>query len=575
MSDYSLDYSIAIRDFQEARRRAALQEVMARLTRRSIDLLPFEEVRRRLQAESSSVKGLQEIPLDSIVGSVGRYSDFTRTFLPRQEADRDRWARVKAAVSGMRGLPPISVYQIGEAYFVGDGHHRVSVARQLGARTIEAYVTEIQTLVPLSPDDEPEDVILKAEYADFLRNTELDRSRPDADISVTEPGRYSLLEEHIQVHRYFMGLEQERDIPFPEAAAHWYDEVYLPVVRPIRRLGILLDFPERTEADLYLWISEHRAVLEESLGWTVAPEVAASDLAARRAGRLSRIAAGVGEGLRRLFLPRELEPGPAAGAWRRERLNTRLEDRLFQDVLVAVSGSEASWRAVDQALVVAGREPSQLLGLHIVSQAASDTRVLEQSFLERAEAARAQAQFAQAEGEVAEVICERARWADLVVASLSHPPGSDPTARLVSGFRTLIQRCPRPVLAVPDAATNLGHALLAYDASPKAEEALYIAAYAASRWSMELTVLTVPEGSGEMPWAQARARRYLERHAIRAQYLAPHLPVAKAILEVAEGEDCDWILLGGYAGPPVVEVVLGSTVDQVLREANLPMLICR
>ncbi len=575
MSDYSIDYSIAIRDFQEARRRAALQEVMARLTRRSIDLLPFEEVRKRLQAESGLDKGLQEIPLDSIVGSVGRYSDFTRTFLPRQETDQDRWARVKAAVSGMRGLPPISVYQIGEAYFVQDGHHRVSVARQLGARTIEAYVTEIQTIVPLSPDDEPEDVILKAEYAEFLRNTQLDRTRPQADLSVTEPGKYALLEEHIQVHRYFMGLEQNRDIPLSDAAAHWYDEVYLPVVRPIRRLGILLDFPERTEGDLYLWISEHRAALEESLGWEVAPEVVAGDLASRRAGRLGNLAAGVWERLRQIFLPRELESGPAAGAWRRERLNARLDDHLFRDVLVAVSGSEAGWRAVDQALVVAGLETSQLLGLHVTLEAEADIHDLERSFLKRAGAAHAQAQFAQAMGEVAEVICERARWADLVVASLSHPPGLDPAERLASGFRTLIQRCPRPVLAVPETATPLRHALLAYDASPKSEEALYIAAYAASRWSMDLTVLTVPEGGTEMPWAQERARRYLESHAIRAQYLAPHLPVAKAVLDAAQREGCDWILMGGYGGPPVVEVVLGSMVDQVLREAQLPMLICR
>ena len=103
------------------------------------------------------------------------------------------------------GVPPIDVYQIGDSYFVMDGNHRVSVARQMGATYIEAYVTECRTRVPLSPDDDPNDLIVKAEYADFLENTKLDQIRPEVDLQVTTPGQYWELETHIEAHRFFDG----------------------------------------------------------------------------------------------------------------------------------------------------------------------------------------------------------------------------------------------------------------------------------------------------------------------------------------------------------------------------------
>jgi hypothetical protein len=272
-------YGSAVQDFLNARRRAGIEAITARLTGKSVDLFSYEDVRHKLKARSSIARGLQDIPLDAIVGSVGRYTDFTRSFLPRRDSDQQRWARVKAKVMGMGGLPPIEVYQIGEAYFVRDGNHRVSVARQLDAPTIQAYVTEMRIKVPFSPDDQPDDLILKAEYADFLEHTRLDKLRPEADLSVTVPGGHRILAEHIGVHRYFMGREQEREIPYEEAVAHWYDAVYLPVVQVIQDQGILRDFPDRTETDVYLWVSRRRAALEERLGWEVRPEAAASDLA--------------------------------------------------------------------------------------------------------------------------------------------------------------------------------------------------------------------------------------------------------------------------------------------------------
>jgi nucleotide-binding universal stress UspA family protein len=439
-----------------------------------------------------------------------------------------------SAVSDLRGLPPIEVYQIGDVYFVRDGNHRVSVARQLEAPTIQAYVTEIRARVPLSPDVQPDELILKTEYAEFLECTRLDEHRQQADLTVTTPGRYPKIEEHIEVHRYYMGLDQGREISFQEAAVHWYDEVYVPVVAAIRTRGILRDFPERTETDLYLWVSEHRAALEEALGWEVETGSAAADLADRHSTRPRRVAARVGERLLDAVTPDGLESGPSPGQWRSERLASRRAERLFIDILVPVSGQEIGWRALNQALEVARREDGRLRGLYVVPSAdhleSKAARSVKSAFEGICQDAGVTGTLIIEVGKVARKIAALARWTDLVVVNLAHPPGEQPVARLGSGFRSLLLRSSRPVLAVPSVRSPLQRGLLAYDGSPKADEALYIAAYLAGRWQIHLAVITVLEDKRITPDVAYKARAYLEAQGVQATYVEQSGPVAEAIL---------------------------------------------
>ncbi|MGQ9625858.1 MAG: hypothetical protein ACUVV0_03020 [Anaerolineae bacterium] len=277
-------------DFRQARQRAFFQGVLALITRQPQDLLPFEEVRQRLRLRSRSYKGLHNIPLDKIVGSVGRYHDFTRTFLPRQNFTAHRWQRIDQIQLMGQGLPPVEVYKVGDVYFVRDGNHRVSVARQNGAKTIEAYVWEYPTKVPLTPDVDLDELLIKQEYVEFLEHTRLDKLRPEQKIEFTIPGGYYKLEEHIAGHRYFMGLEQRREIRWDEAVVSWYDNIYRPMVEFIRKYKVLEGFPGRTEADLYIWIMDHLYFLRERYGDEVHFEDAATDFA-RRFGqrRLARL----------------------------------------------------------------------------------------------------------------------------------------------------------------------------------------------------------------------------------------------------------------------------------------------
>lgn len=130
-------------EFDHARWRGIWEIVRGRLTRDDVRLLSFNEVVSKFRPGQVIELGLQDIPVKAIVGSVGRRREFTRRFSPRigDRHSRERWRNIfTLAITGV-GLPPIRVFKLGEAYFVEDGHHRVSVARYMNWTTIQAYVT--------------------------------------------------------------------------------------------------------------------------------------------------------------------------------------------------------------------------------------------------------------------------------------------------------------------------------------------------------------------------------------------------------------------------------------------------
>jgi hypothetical protein len=250
-------------DFESARRKSFRRSVFSWISKRNNQLLPFDEVRKTLPMTGQHYIGLREVEIDQIVGSVGRYQDFDRAFLPKQTHTRVRWERVDAAILKDIILPPIEVYKIGEAYFVKDGNHRVSVAREKGQSYIDAYVIEIDSPISIDANTNVDDLIRLSEKARFLAQTRINILCPLAVIELTVPGGYDKLYEHIRVHQYFMGQRRQQEIFQDQAVVSWYDEVYLPLVYVIRENQILKEFPGRTEADLYLWIIEHLYYLRQ------------------------------------------------------------------------------------------------------------------------------------------------------------------------------------------------------------------------------------------------------------------------------------------------------------------------
>lgn len=565
----------AVEDFKRARKAAAMQQMMARLTGKSADLLAYEDVCQHVKSSGSIKQTVREIPLDAIVGSVGRYQDFTRTFLPKNDSDEERWVGVKLAIQDMVGMPPIDVYQMGDVYFVIDGNHRVSIARQLGSGSITARITEVKLRVPLSPDDDPNKLICKARYAEFLGKTNLDVLRPDANLLMTFCGQFKLLLEQIEAHKELLAQKGEA-VDEETAVIRWYDDVYLPVLRHMEAQGIMRLFPNRTKADMYILFSERRAELESALGWEIDAETAVSQMGIEK-GEKSK---GLASRIRQALLPPELTEGPAPGRWR-EFQKTRQRGRLFADYLVAISGSEADWHMLDQVILMAQQDNDRLLGLHIISKEnqrnSPEVAQIRERFLAACTEAGLTGEFAVEVGSVAETIIKRAVFADLVVLCLEHPPGVQPLARLGNHFTQLVQRCPRPILAIPSGAKiSLDRrTLLAYDGSPKADEALFVATYLASRWPLSLTVLTV-ETEHTSTEALERAKAYLEEHGVLdVTYILRQRPIAKAVLETADAHNIDHLIMGGFGFRPMMHLVLGSTVDEILRRFKHPILICR
>jgi nucleotide-binding universal stress UspA family protein len=353
----------------------------------------------------------------------------------------------------------------------------------------------------------------------------------------------------------------------------------------IAETGILRDFPGRTVADLYLWSVEHRRALEEELGQEIRTEAAARHLVDIFSPKTRRIASRFGSRIWRTIIPPKLQTGPPAGQWREERLGTASGKtlpevagrRLFKDILVTISGKPDGWAALEQALEIARREAAQLNGLHVLQTEAqrgsSAVEALEAEFNRRCAQAGVTGKLITSVGNPSNRIWEQSRWNDLVVANLTYPAPPQPFAELGAGFRSLVQRCSRPLLAVPRRVSSLEKALLAYDGSPKAREALYVAAYLAGQWQIGLVVITALENSSLD--ALTGAWQYLETHDIPATYVKASGPAIQEILITSEEQGCDLLIMGGHSHNRALDMVLGNTVDQVLREAHKPMLICR
>jgi hypothetical protein len=300
-------------DYSTARTKALFNSVLARLAGRPNRLLSFDQVKDKLHLRGSVYCGIQTVPVKSIIGSIDRYRDFDRAFLPAQSFTGERWKAINRAFYRDEALPPVKLYQVGEAYFVLDGHHRVSVAREHGGEFIDAEVIEVQSRVPLTPDVDARDLEILGEYDAFLRRTQLDKLRPEQNIRFTIAGGYERLLEHIAVHRYFMGMDEQREVDEAEAVMHWYDTVYLPIVEVIREQGILADFPGRTESDLYLWLMDHMHYLRESQG-EVDPTDAAQEFAAEFSERpLNKLLRSVAHAIDAIGEAEVALPGQAAG----------------------------------------------------------------------------------------------------------------------------------------------------------------------------------------------------------------------------------------------------------------------
>ncbi|MBN1520018.1 MAG: transcriptional regulator [Spirochaetales bacterium] len=271
-------------DFTRARLREILSRIGGFLAPRPRRILSLDEVKAFLKPRSEAYRGVIPVPVALIVGSEGRYRDFARGFLPRHEHLRPRWVRVDLAHYRDIPLPPIRLYELGGAYFVRDGNHRVSVAKLRGAETIDAEVTSLGSEVAIKADmtlDELKKAVIGYEKAVFYKNTGFGRITGDQNLDFSSPGRYDEIMENILVHKYYINQASSSEISLDDAIRSWYQNVYAPIVDTIKAERLAVRFPGRTPSDLYAYMVKHWGVLKRSYGVHLPAQDAARDFSRR------------------------------------------------------------------------------------------------------------------------------------------------------------------------------------------------------------------------------------------------------------------------------------------------------
>jgi nucleotide-binding universal stress UspA family protein/ribosome modulation factor len=563
-------YRQALEDFRRARSKAAMQRFWAGIKGRSLDLLPYDEISTKLRAVSRTDRGVKQVPLKDIIGSVNRIQDFDRNFLPLRDDDIHRWAGVKTAMTSplAKGVPPVSLYQIGNAYFVLDGNHRVSIAKEMGMETIEAYVTEIKTKVPVPSTLTSDELILKTAYVDFLEDTQIDQILPGFDFSLHLVENYPLLKEHISVHQYYMGIENDRPVSFEEAVLDWYETLYSPVVASIESSGLHHAFRDLTLTDLYLWLLDQQQSLQQDLGITLKHENVL-DYAADQEGIKHEYGWSTAEEqIMQVLLKGNEQP------------QNPYQDCLFQHITVALSQDDPDWIALEQAIYLNRCSGGAIRGVHVENpsgkKVSKDIDCYQQRFDQRLAQAGMTGKFFLRQGEPASALLEFSLLSDLLVLNLNYPPAANLMDRISHGIITILQQSRRPVLFVKEDPLPVSSILLPFDGGQRSKEALFVAAYYAARYGCPLHLLLVTKGSEKDEVNRYYAQTYLERLEVKAEY---HQGTSESftadVVSLAETLSVSTLILGGYENTTILDRVFSQSIDEILAKVSIPVMICQ
>lgn len=230
----------------------------------------FEEVQRALGALAARPLGVIQVPIDEIVGSVGRARYFPRGLRPGRGLTPSRVRRLIAALDHGEVLPPVLLYRIGHEYFVADGHHRIAAARLFGQQYVDAEVVAY-----LPETGRPDDVVAR-ERVLFEQQTGI------TSIVLHEVGQYPKLLRWIQD----FARQRNREGSLEGAARAWYTQIYYPTTQDPAFRGLLRFFPERSPGDVFVYVGDHKWIMSKAAGQDIGIPAALANFEAHlRRGR--------------------------------------------------------------------------------------------------------------------------------------------------------------------------------------------------------------------------------------------------------------------------------------------------
>jgi len=264
VSDTGFPRADAEADFLKVRRQQRMSGLARRMRGDEGRVLALDEVLKAVGNRGEQALGVQSIPVDRIVGSVDKVREFDPSFRPTSGRNRARWERLAEAVRRGQPIPPIDVYQVGDMYFVRDGHHRVSVVRALGDSLIEADVTRIRTTLDPAGIRVRGDLRRKAMRRLFLERVPLDRLAR-AEVKCKDPANYPLLAEMVEAWAARLMFREGVLLSASHAASRWYAEEFSMVMELAR--GGFVDEGE-SEGDAYVRLAGTRYQLFGEHVWS-------------------------------------------------------------------------------------------------------------------------------------------------------------------------------------------------------------------------------------------------------------------------------------------------------------------
>ena len=280
---------------------------------------------------------------------------------------------------------------------------------------------------------------------------------------------------------------------------------------------------------------------------------------------------------------------------------------MIKSILVALDGSQHAQTGAEYAMWLAERLQSTVVGLHVVDVVSIEGsgsflhdvsgslgfepyldfsskmrealqergRTLLDSFLATCQERNVRADTHLATGIVANEVCELARTADVVVVGHRGINEKFSTGLLGGTTESVTRKCPKPVLVVPEEFRPITRALLAYDGSPRAAAAMHAAAELATALSLPLAVLHVGKDDGVAQRVLDEPRRYLANYRLEPELIIRGGHANETILDVMAEGAYDLLFIGAYGHSRIIEMVLGSTTEYVLRNASSPVFLCR
>lgn len=280
---------------------------------------------------------------------------------------------------------------------------------------------------------------------------------------------------------------------------------------------------------------------------------------------------------------------------------------MIKSILATLDGSEHSQTAARYALWLAERLQATVVGMHVVDVVSIEGsgaflhdvsgslgfepyldfsskmrealqergRVVLEQFLAACNERGIRGDTHLATGIVANEICEQARTADLVVVGHRGVNERFSTGLLGSTTESVTRKCPKPLLVSPMEFREIRRPLLAYDGSQRAAAAMHEAAELTAALGLPLTVLHVGKEDVATDRAVDEARRYLASHKVEAEFVTRPGHANEVILDTMAAGDHDLLVIGAYGHSRIIEMVIGSTTEYVLRNATAPVFLCR